>query len=226
MKLITFEDIFSSSPRPPATILVEGEAGTLKSTLCFSMMLDMLKQPESFGLYMTFEQTWESHLANMKSLGYDPPPSLLSVDYNIMRREFGYEETHAVILNSILEMVASVSREKKGGLRIFALDSLNAVYSIMDRSFIEHSLVPFFQKLRQNNVISLIIHERTPICGCNCLRERFLADGIISLGILRNKGEAVRYLQALKYAGGEHSLKRRHLQAGRDGLSLLGTLYL
>ena len=52
-----------------------------------------------------------------------------------------------------------------------------------------------------------------------------MADGIISLGIQRQRGEAVRYLQLLKYSSGDHSLKRRNLMAGKEGLALLGDVY-
>lgn len=225
MNLITFEDIFSSAVEPPAIVLVEGEAGTLKSTLCFSLMLDILAGSDDFGLYMTFEQTWQSHRTNMASLGYIPPDRLLSVDYNIMRKDMNLQDTQVNIFNSILEMVGALDREKEGRLRIFALDSLNAVYSISDPAFLEYSLVPFFRQLRKHNMVSLIIHEKASADSDHRLRERFLADGIISLGILRHQGDVVRYLQTLKFASGEHSLKRRHLTAQKNGLALMGNVY-
>lgn len=225
MNLITFEEIFSSPVEPPAVVLVEGEAGTLKSTLCFSLMLDLLGRSDDIGLYMTFEQTWQSHRTNMASLGYIPPDRLLSVDYNIMRKETSLQDARVNIFTSILEMVETLDREKEGKLRIFALDSLNAVYSISDQAFLEYSLVPFFRQLRKHNMISLIIHEKTSPDNSNRLRERFLADGIISLGILRHQGDVVRYLQALKFASGEHSLKRRHMMTQKNGLTLMGNVY-
>lgn len=225
MRLINFDEIFSAPLEPPAIILVEGESGTLKSTLCFDLMLDVLKDPNKCGLYMTFEQTWKSHLSNMQSMGFDPPDRLYSVDYNIMRKEMGAEEIQVSIFNSILGMIESLDKEKKGCLKIFALDSLNAVYSIVNPDFLEVSLISFFTRLREYNMISLIINEKTCCEPQSQQRVRFLSDGIISLGILRNKGEAVRYLQTLKFAPGEHSLKRRHLVTNKDGISLLGPVY-
>ena len=97
MKLITFEDIFSGPVDPPSIVLIEGEAGTLKSSICFSLMLDLLKNPENTGLYITLEQTWESHLVNMKSLGLKPLENLLSLDFKslgkssrVMRQTSGF----------------------------------------------------------------------------------------------------------------------------------------
>jgi archaellum biogenesis ATPase FlaH len=216
-------------PDPPSIILVEGTAGSLKSALCFSLMLDLLKDPQKFGLYITLEQPWHSHLVNMNSLGFSSPDNLLSLDYNIMRKEFKDEETQIRIFSSILEIITSLNQEKNGNLCIFALDSLNAIYSIMDPKIIESSIMPFFRKLRKFNMVSLIIHEKigTEIGNIKKVhnRERYIADGIVSLGVQNQRGEMLRYLQPLKFSNGEHSLKRCHLVAGKDGLSLLGPLY-
>ena len=122
-------------------------------------------------------------------------------------------------------MITSLEKEKKDRLKIFVLDSLNAAYSIMDRKFIEYSLAPFFKKLKEHNFISLIIYEKSMENSKPKLRERFLADGIISLGIQRYRGEVLRFLQLLKFSSDDHSLKRRRLVASKDGISLLGPVY-
>ena len=226
MNLISLKDIFSIDVEPPAIILVEGEAGTLKSTLCFGLMLEWLsRQSDCHSLYMTFEQTWQSHITNMKSMGYEPPGTLHSVDYNIMRKEMAFQEGAVNVFNSITGMIEALYHEKKGKLGLFALDSLNAVYSIAEPQLLESSLSPFFRKLREYNMVSLIINESQPEEKCTRMRERFLADGVVSLGILRNQGDVSRYLQALKFSQGEHSLRRRQLVLGRDGLKIQGEVY-
>jgi archaellum biogenesis ATPase FlaH len=225
MKLITFNDIFAQQVQSPAVILVEGASGTLKSGLCFSLMLDLLKDPAKFGLYITLEQPWQSHLVNMDSLGLKPSENLLSADFNIMRKEFKGGETEIRLFDSILEILSSLNQEKEGNLTIFALDSLNAIYSILSPGMVESSIIPFFKKLRQYNIVTLIIHEKTGDQSTGMMRERYLADGIVSLGVQYQRGEMIRYLQPLKFSYGEHSLKRMHLVAGKEGLSLLGPVY-
>lgn len=225
MKLIAFEDIFPVDPVKSPLFLIEGSAGTLKSALCFSLMLDILKDKENFGLYLTFEQPWQSHINNMRSLGLSDPENLLVSDYNIMRKVIPEEETGVNIFDSILEMLKSIKSEKKEKFRIFALDSLNAIYSIVDPEYLKSSILTFFKKLKKLDIISLVIFERTSEKIEGEFRERFLADGIISLGIMRSRGNVVRYLQPLKYAWASHSLKKRHLVAGDEGLSILGAVY-
>jgi len=226
MKLISFEDIFSIQPPTPSIILVEGTAGTLKSALCFSLMINMLnKNNDKCGLYLTMEQNWQSHLKNMKSLGMSAPENLLVSDYNIMRKEFRDEETRINIFDSIISMVEATKMEKGDKFRLLALDSQNALYSIMDREYLDSATVSFFNRLRSMNMITLLIYERSKEQFAKSYRERFLADGIISLGIMHSKGDVIRYLQPLKLTGVEHSLKKRHLLANKEGLSLLGAVY-
>ncbi|MFP4496920.1 MAG: RAD55 family ATPase [Vulcanimicrobiota bacterium] len=225
MKLINLEDIFSNIVEPPAVVLVEGQAGTLKSALCFSTMLDILKNPDDSGLYLTFEQTWESHLRNMNSLGMEARENLMPLDYNIMRKETGINERDINIFDSITNILESVKTEKKEGFKIFALDSLNALYSITDEKALPYVIMPFFKKLRELDLISLIIFEKSVDKPDSCYREKFLADGIISLGLQKEMGEVSRFLQVLKYSKAAHSLKRKNLIASSKGLSLLGTVY-
>ncbi|MCD4782212.1 MAG: hypothetical protein K8T10_00125 [Candidatus Eremiobacteraeota bacterium] len=225
MKPITFKDIFSVDPVKSSLFLVEGSAGTLKSALCFSLMLDILKDKENFGLYLTFEQPWQSHLNNMKSLGLANPENLLVSDYNIMRKAMPDEETCVNMFDSILEMLKSIKSEKKEKFRIFTLDSLNAIYSITDTEYLKSSILSFFRKLKELDIISLVIFERASENIEGEFRERFLADGIISLGIIRSRGNVVRYLQPIKYAWSSHSLKKRQLVASDEGLSILGAVY-
>jgi len=225
MKLITFNDIFSVDPAKSAILLVEGASGTLKSAICFSIMLDILKNENNFGLYLTFEQPWQSHLNNMKSLGLSNPENLLVSDYNIMRKEIPDEETGVNIFDSILEMLKSIKSEKGERFRVFAIDSLNAIYSIADNEYLKSSTLMFFKRLKKLDIISLIIFEKASEKMEGNFRERFLADGIISLGIMRSRGNVLRYLQPLKYAWSSHSLKKRQLVADDDGLSILGAVY-
>jgi len=64
-------------------ILVTGAEGTLKSGLAFSLLASELKDG-GHGLYATLEQTKESHLSNMLSLGVKRHEGLHIFDYQDM----------------------------------------------------------------------------------------------------------------------------------------------
>jgi hypothetical protein len=48
---------FFAAGGSPCCNTCEGASGTLKSGLCFSLMLDLLKDPNKFGIYITLEQS-------------------------------------------------------------------------------------------------------------------------------------------------------------------------
>jgi len=70
-----------------SVILVTGAEGTLKSGLVFSMISNHVAANNEHCLYVTLEQSKESHLRNMLSLGIKKDPSLHIFDYQDMRRE-------------------------------------------------------------------------------------------------------------------------------------------
>jgi KaiC/GvpD/RAD55 family RecA-like ATPase len=62
-------------------ILVTGAQGTLKSGMVFSMISNHLAANGEHGLYVTLEQSKESHLRNMSSLGIKKRDELHVFDY-------------------------------------------------------------------------------------------------------------------------------------------------
>src|SRR5437660_1538516 len=56
---------------PPKVILVTGPPGSMKTSFCYTLMSRYLKDTGEFGLYTTLEETVQSHLRNMESLGVE-----------------------------------------------------------------------------------------------------------------------------------------------------------
>ena len=110
---------------------------------------------------------------------------------------------------------------------VFALDSLGALYSLMeDITNMRKKMFYFFKSLREHNLISLIVMERSigaePMLLGN---EGFLVDGIIMLGLDRSRGKLIRYLQVEKMRACEHSMEKHSLEVRKGGLSVLGSIF-
>jgi KaiC/GvpD/RAD55 family RecA-like ATPase len=54
--------------------------------------------------------------------------------------------------------------------------------------------------------------------------EGFLADGIMLLGLDRQRGKLVRFLQVEKMRACEHSMERHAIEVGKNGIQVLGPL--
>jgi len=174
--------VFTDIPRG-YIVLVTGPPGSFKTGITFNIMANYLKNTGEFGVYMTLEESTESHLRNMESLGIEVPDNLLITDYSDIRKRFESSEEHPDFLEMV-DGVIKYFKEKEGErFSIFALDSLGALYSLISTQNLRARMFHFFKKLRDYNLYSFVVME-TPKYS-NIAEgeggEYFLTDGIIEL---------------------------------------------
>jgi KaiC/GvpD/RAD55 family RecA-like ATPase len=213
-----------------SVILVTGGEGTLKSSLVFSIISNYLDGKNESGIYATLEQTKESHLKSMDGLGIKRCKNLHVFDYWDMRMEWKERELDVL---KITEEIIDFYKDKQETLTVFALDSLNALYSLASghtEADFRKSMYYFFSSLREKGLTSFLITESsyfgTSNSSYNTFRpEYFLADGIIELGIIEVADGVKRYIQVKKMRGVEHKMDKNHITASKQGLSVLGPIY-
>jgi KaiC/GvpD/RAD55 family RecA-like ATPase len=136
------------------------------------------------------------------------------------------EETDYI---EFIEKMIVTMKEKKGDeFTTFALDSLGALYSLMENvENMRKRMFYFFKTLREKNLISFIVMERTITGDAQLLgNEGFLADGIIMLGLERNRGKLVRYLQVEKMRATSHSMEKHAIEVSTEGgITVLGPIF-
>ena len=208
-------------------ILVAGAEGTLKSGLVFSMVSKYLAASGEHGLYLTLEQTKESHFKNMDSLGLKKSDVLHVFDYRDVRIEWKNCELDMI---KTTEEIIDFYKDKYDNLTIFALDSLNAIYSLSEEADLRKSMYYFFSRLREEGLTSFLITEMPRFrthgqFNTYSRPECFLADGIIELGIIEGKGSVKRYIQILKMRAAKHAMEKHQLTVDEEGLNILGLIY-
>jgi KaiC/GvpD/RAD55 family RecA-like ATPase len=62
------DKVFRTDIEAPKVVLVSGPPGSMKTSFCYSLMNSYLERTGEFGLYVTLEESADSHLRNMKSL--------------------------------------------------------------------------------------------------------------------------------------------------------------
>lgn len=213
-----------------SVILVTGVEGGLKSGLVFNMISNYLARNEKYALYATLEETEESHLRNMASLGITKPDRLHIFDYRDVRQEWGDEEPDFL---KITEDMINFYTKKYADFNIFAFDSLNALYSISANINPRKHMYRFFTMLRAKKLTSFLILEthspdRRWIINADGGIERpeyFLADGIIELGMVEDKESVKRYIQIRKMRSVNHSMEKHQVLVGKNGLNVVGSIY-
>lgn len=223
------EKVFRTDITPPKIILVTGPPGSMKTSFCYSMMSRYLKATGEFGLYTTLEETVHSHLRNMESLGIDVSLNMQISDFTDLREidrvvGEGEQTDYVQFIEKLIDHFKKLHGKK---FTLFALDSLGALYSLMeDSSNMRKKMFYFFKTLREYNLISLVVMERSigaePMLLGN---EGFLVDGIIMLGLDRSRGKLIRYLQIEKMRACEHSMEKHSLEVRKGGISVLGPIF-
>src|SRR3990172_5415085 len=214
---------------PPKVILVTGPPGSMKTSFCYTLMSRYLRKTGEFGLYTTLEETVQSHLKNMESLGVDLSLNMQISDFTDPREVDAVvaAEDQTDYIAFIEKMVAHFKRVHGAKFKLFALDSLGALYSLMENTTnMRKRMFYFFKMLRENELTTMVIMERSPNGDSQLLgNEGFLVDGILMLGLDRSRGKLVRYLQVEKMRAAEHSMVKHAVEPKRGGLTVLGPIF-
>lgn len=219
------DKVFGTDVTPPKVVLVTGPPGSLKSGFVTAILSLYLEHTNEFGLYATLEETTESHIQNMESLGTPLCLNLQISDYTDLRQEGDETLDYFKFTQKMIEHFKKMHGDR---FTCFAFDSLGALYSLMDtpRGQMRKKMYHFFKFLRDQRLISLIIMERVAGGESDLMgNEGFLSDGIIYLGLRRKQGKLVRYLQVEKMRATRHSMEQHALEIGSNGIAVLGPIF-
>jgi KaiC/GvpD/RAD55 family RecA-like ATPase len=188
-------------------VLICGRAGTMKSTLSFSILFNQAKMKRARGIYLTLEQSRVSLLEHMVRLGLDPrtlPETLIIViDMTRLRKE---------------------NQLKVTGQDINWLDSLAALYSLSQFKNPRSDIYFLFEKLRELGMTIIVISEMLEpdkqLFGMFGV-EDFLADGIIHLDMEREERKVNLFLSVVKMRKCQHDRAYFPLIATKEGFEIV-----
>lgn len=222
------ERIFKTDTETPKVVLVTGPPGSLKTSFCYDIIRKYLEKTGSFGTYITLEEPKESQIKNMGDLGVEPAENMQILDVTDLREIDQIVDEEGTDYVEFIEDILRHRNEEKGDeFTIFALDSLGALYSLMEnKENMRKRMFSFFSFLRDLNLYCFVVMERSTGTEAKLLGdEGFLVDGLINLSIDRQKGKLTRYLQVEKMRACNHSMEKHALEVGDDGLKVLGPLF-
>lgn len=221
--------VFHTDVEYPKVTLITGPPGSMKTSFCYSLMTRYVEKTGTFGLYTTLEESVDSHLDNMESLGIDLSLNMQISDITDLREidQIVEEDEETDYIDFLETMLRHFKKEKGDDFKVFALDSLGALYSLMEHEEnIRKKMFYFFKLLRDLDLYSFVVMERTLGGEANLLgNEGFLVDGVIMLGIDRNRGKLTRYLQIEKMRACKHSMEKHAIDIGDNGLKILGPIF-
>lgn len=208
------------------TVLICGPSGSMKSSLAFNILHHSSKDQRMRSLYVSVEQSKESLLTQVSSLGLsiDDLEDLNVVDLKNLRREVGEtgEENWISTLQELL-----VRYVDEFDCQLLALDSLDALYALSHLGNPRNEIFNFFEALRDMKLSSFLVSEM-PREGTSFGKfgvEEFLSDGIIHLRLREievGKTTSVRrFIGIAKMRGTKHELDYYPMLVDRGGFEVL-----
>jgi KaiC/GvpD/RAD55 family RecA-like ATPase len=191
-------------------VLVVGAPGSMKSSLAYSI-LHANAERGTKGLYVSLEQSRESLLHHITSMGFDHAAvknSLSILDLANLRKRMGDG-------GSWMDLFRMYTQSIRTGFpyELLALDSLDALEVLAKFADHRREVFELFRWLRTLGVTSLVLGELPPARAAQYPdafsrhREDYLADGIVHLKMeKRGDFEVQRRLRVVKMRGVKHDV--------------------
>jgi KaiC/GvpD/RAD55 family RecA-like ATPase len=204
--------------------LVAGPVGSMKSSVAYSMALRAARGGAR-SLYLSLEQEVDSIQSHMKGLGLDSTgvKEMHVVDLASVRKDIS--DGQADWLEALCTLLERYRKEK--GLDVLVLDSMDALYSLVEIKNPRKELFHFFRRLRALGATTLLITEM----GMDDRRfgkhgvEEFLSDGILHLRLKEVEAANVtsvrRYVGVVKMRRTRHDTDYHPFLVTRDGFELV-----
>ncbi|MGV8162753.1 MAG: RAD55 family ATPase [Candidatus Nanoarchaeia archaeon] len=203
-------------------VLIHGTAGTMKSSLSFSIMYNEVLLNKRNCLYVSLEQSYASILKNMVNMGFDMSKiNLIYVDdlakFGSMIKSLSKDQGNLIIadigcvrkqvkdvkvsenrswLNVVKNIILKTTQD--AGVSILTFDSMSALYTVSTFENPRMELFYLFDFLRDLRITSFMISEESETQGNLYDNEAFLSDGIIDLKLTPFRRNIVREIRVEK----------------------------
>lgn len=188
-------------------VLLAGYAGTMKSSIAFSILYNHAKEKHEKSLYLSLEQSRDNLCFHLRELGlnHENVKDFVSIiDLGYLRKMLESDVDEIDWLNVIETIVKNFVENEK--CKIVVVDSIDAIYAMSDIKNPRTFLYFFFQKLRDYGITTFIITEMDP--DSNKFGkygvEDYLADGVIHITLERTGRVVGRYISIVKMRGVKH----------------------
>jgi circadian clock protein KaiC len=209
-------------PKGRAT-LVCGGAGSGKTLLATSFLINGAKRFGEPGVLVTFEEDGDEIASDVASLGFDLPGLVdegkLFVDYvRIERSEI--EETGEYDLEGLFVRLDHAIRSTDA--KRIVLDTIESLFAgLANANILRAELRRLFRWLKDKGITAVITAERGEGTLTRQGLEEYVSDAVILLDHRVTEQVSTRRLRVVKYRGSHHGTNEYPFLIDRQGLSVL-----
>jgi KaiC/GvpD/RAD55 family RecA-like ATPase len=210
-------------------ILVAGPTGGMKSSLSFYMAFNHLKNVKKGKVvYISLEQSRDSLLRQMKSLGMDLAELPNGCEFTIF--DWGYfrklirgepEYSDMDWINTILSPVEEYTKDERAEFII--LDSINALDAIANMVNPRNQLFFLFEDIKKLGKTAIVVSETSydsKKLGTYDV-EGFLSDAVIHLSMEKVGRTLGRYVSLIKIRGVKHPTDYFPMIVDKEGFRIV-----
>ena len=203
--------------------LICGGAGSGKTLLAASFLVNGARLYGEPGVLMTFEEDGDEIASDVASLGFDLPALVdegkLFVDYVRIERS-DIEETGEYDLEGLFVRLDHAIRST--GAKRIVLDTIESLFSgLNNANILRAELRRLFRWLKDKGMTAVITAERGEGTLTRQGLEEYVSDAVILLDQRVNEQVSTRRLRVVKYRGSHHGTNEYPFLINRDGLSVL-----
>lgn len=203
--------------------LVCGGAGSGKTLLAMSFLVNGARHFDEPGVLMSFEETAQELATDVDSLGFDLPQLIderrLVIDFvRVERSEI--EETGEYDLEALFVRLDEAIRSI--GAKRVVLDTPETLFAgLSSEGILRAELRRLFRWLRDRGVTAVITGERGSGTLTRHGLEEYVTDAVIVLDHRVDEQVSTRRLRIVKYRGSYHGTNEYPFIIRRDGLSVV-----
>lgn len=206
-------------------VLFSGRAGSMKSSLAFSILYNLSVKKGVKTIYLSLEQRSESLLRHMSKLGMEPEKAenMMILDLGKLRdiTELDFTLEQKDWMPHLLDGIRTYKESM--GCDVVAIDSLDALYALSPMTNPRIKLFHFIEGLRDLGLTTFLIteirEEHTKFGHFGI--ESFLADGIIHLDLHREGKGVYLYIGIAKMRETKHSRDYYPFLIDKDGFNIV-----
>ncbi len=219
--------IFSPVPHS-SSVIIAGDAGVLKTTFSMEAVKGELdKDPRGRCVYFSFKDPVEFLRRRFDIAPYEEKGQLRVYDYDDFLEYSANGGGASRALGGLLKVARKADDQGDTSLSMVVLDPINTMLHHVASGNIRNYVYHLFSQLEELKTRNMVICESECPRGDSFIRPcRFLADGIIQLGMQETQDDVIRYMEVLKMRGVHHSLKRFQLSYRQKELKVLGPTYI
>lgn len=200
-------------------VLVQGAAGTGKSTLGLQYLVHGAQELKEPGVLLTLEYEPTDIIADSKQFGWNVKRLMDIGLIKITSPPGGFEDPKEMKIDEVINFIHECVKEV--GAKRLVIDSMNSLeVSLAQSNINRRELLRFISLIRDLDCTTLILAEKEVETGD--LMYAYMAHGVIEMYNIKRGANRLRGIEIVKMRGTEHSNLTHSMQIVRDvGIEVL-----